>query len=244
MPEKDFCQILCLSGWGQKFDSLAAIFSESFFDPFFVSSFDYFAFDDFKKLCLAAKLEKPNTKILIGWSLGGQVAIRLVAEKVLAPELLILIAPPFQMVSGGLVSSGMPKTTFAEFCKKFSDAPSKTLKRFATLVSTNDCNISEILRSFSANNQNPSQLKFWLEELGRFSCLNVDFSNMPRTLIFQGEGDIITHISQVEFFKQKIKNLRLEIFKDCGHAPHLSDLARVRATIAEEVIRLSKSSEV
>jgi pimeloyl-ACP methyl ester carboxylesterase len=75
----------------------------------------------------------------------------------------------------------------------------------------------------------------WLKELARFSCFDVDFSEMPRTLLFHGAGDMIVHNSQAEYFKQRIKNFRLEIFQNCGHAPHLSDVERMREIIREEI---------
>ena len=99
----------------------------------------------------------------------------------------------------------------------------------------NDRNASEIARTLDVNDENFEQLKFWLKELERFSCFGVDFSNMPRTLYFHGAGDMIVHQSQAEYFKQRIKNFRLEIFNNCGHAPHLSDLEKVRKIILEEI---------
>ena len=76
-------------------------------------------------------------------------------------------------------------------------------------------------------------------DLGIRSCFDVDFSQMletwPRTLFFQGAGDMIVHESQSQYFKNRIKNFRLEIFKNCGHAPQLSDVERMRKVILEEI---------
>jgi pimeloyl-ACP methyl ester carboxylesterase len=58
---------------------------------------------------------------------------------------------------------------------------------------------------------------------------------MPRTLYFHGAGDMIVHVSQSEYFQRNIKNFRLEIFKNCGHAPHLSDAERIKKIIVEEI---------
>jgi pimeloyl-ACP methyl ester carboxylesterase len=228
-------QILCLSGWGQKFNSLEEIFNELRFDPFFVSSLNYSAFDSLEKFFADVESQKLNPDILIGWSLGGQLAIRLVEKKILTPKLLILIAPPFQMIKDSRIQAGMSPETYAEFYQNFISAPTKTLKQFSILTAMNDRNAAEIARTLDVSDQNFAQLKFWLEELKRFSCFDVDFSNMPRTLYFHGAGDMITHVSQAEYFKQKIPNLRFELFKNCGHAPHLNDLERVRNSILEEI---------
>ena len=100
-------QILCLSGWGQKFDSLEFIFNDQAFDPFSVSSLDYSRFDDVAKFFEFVRerqfsldeedlqfgdsdeAKKFHPEILVGWSLGGQLAVRLIEKKILKPKLLI-----------------------------------------------------------------------------------------------------------------------------------------------------------
>jgi len=239
LSKKNSRPIFCLTGWGQKFDSLENIFSESFFDPFFVSSFDYFAFDNVEKLFAKIAAQKLNPEILIGWSLGGQLAMRLIEKKILNPKLLILIAPPFQMLKDSRVHAAMSQNSFDEFYGNFVKAPTQTLKQFSILTAMNDRSAKEIAKTLDINDKNFAQLKFWLEELSRFSCFDVDFLNMPRTLFFQGAGDMIVHASQAEYFKERIKNFRLEIFNKCGHAPHLSDVSKVRELIIEEIVNLA-----
>jgi pimeloyl-ACP methyl ester carboxylesterase len=227
-------EILCLSGWGQKFDSLEKIFSDSAFDPFFVASNNYSKFSKVEDFF--AEIQKEKTpEILIGWSLGGQLAIRLIEKKIINPKLLILLAPPFQMVKDGRIQAAMAQKTFDEFYKNFAQAPDKTLKQFAILTAMNDRHAGEIARELDINDGNFEQLKFWLEELARFSCFDVDFSKMPRTLFFQGAGDMIVHSSQAQYFQERITSFRLEIFKNCGHAPHLSDVKKMREIILEEI---------
>lgn len=237
MSKKNSHPTLCLTGWGQKFDSLETIFSESYFDPFFVSSFDYFAFDNVEKLFAEIAAQKLNPEILIGWSLGGQLAARLIEKRILNPKLLILIAPPFQMLKDSRIQAGMSQNSFDEFYGNFIKAPTQTLKQFSILTAMNDRSAKEIAKTLDINDKNFAQLKFWLEELSRFSCFDVDFTNMPRTLFFQGAGDMIVHASQAEYFQERIKNFRLEIFRNCGHAPHLSDASKVRELIIAEIAR-------
>jgi pimeloyl-ACP methyl ester carboxylesterase len=239
LSKKNSRPIVFLTGWGQKFDSLETIFSESFFDPFFVSSFDYFAFDNVEKLFAEIAAQKLNPEILVGWSLGGQIAIRLIEKRILNPKLLILIAPPFQMLKDSRVHAGMSQNSFDEFYRNFVKAPTQTLKQFSILTAMNDRSAKEIAKTLDINDKNFAQLKFWLEELSHFSCFDVDFLNMPRTLFFQGAGDMIVHASQAEYFKERIKNFRLEIFNKCGHAPHLSDVSKVRELIIEEIVNLA-----
>ena len=237
MPKK----IICLTGWGQKYDSLEVIFRDSFFDPFFVSSVDYSLFKNVESFFSYVKSQKISPQVLIGWSLGGQLAIRLIQKKILTPKLLVLIAPPFQMVKDEHISAGMTKNTFEEFYQNFVNAPNKTLKKFSILTAMNDRNFAQIAQSLNISDCNFVQLKFWLEELSRFSCFEVDFSNTPRTLFFQGAGDMIVHQNQVKYFQERIKNFRLEIFKNCGHAPHLSNVELLQKIIVEEINQIENS---
>ena len=228
-------KILCLSGWGQKFDSIESIFDPIFFAQNQVSSFNYSKLDSSEEFFRQIKQKNLNPEILVGWSLGGQLAIRLIEKNIVKPKLLVLLAPPFQMVKDLKIRSGMSKKTFAEFYQNFTRAPSKTLKQFSILTAMNDRNAGEIAKNLDINDQNFEQLKFWLEELERFSCFDVDFSQMPKTLFIQGAGDMIVHQSQAQYFAERIKNFRLEIFKNCGHAPHLSNIEKLREIILQEI---------
>lgn len=227
-------KVICLSGWGQKFDSLESIFDPIFFAPSSVKSVDYSKMNSVEEF-FGAIAKEENPDILIGWSLGGQLALRAIEKGIINPKLLVLLAPPFQMVKDSRIRSGMAKKTFEEFYKNFADAPTKTLQQFAILMAMNDLHAAEIARTLDINDENFAQLKFWLEELSRFSCFDLDFSKCPRTLYFHGAGDMIVHVSQSEYFAERIKNFRQEIFKNCGHAPHLSDIEKLRKIIAEEI---------
>ncbi len=234
-------KILCLSGWGQKFDSLEFIFKKSAFDPIFfdqVTSLDYSSYLDVEQFFSEVAARNLNPDILVGWSLGGQLSLRLIEKKIIAPKLLILIAPPFQMVKSEKIMAAMTQNTFAEFRANLIKAPSQTMKQFSILMAMNDRHASEIARSLDINDKNFAGLIYWLDELKRFSCFDLDFSQMPRTLFFQGAGDMIVHSSQSEYFKERIANFRLEIFKNCGHAPQLSDVDLMRQIIAQEAAKI------
>lgn len=227
--------ILSLSGWGQKADSLDFIFKDSAFDPFFVRNFDYTKFDNLNNFFAEFDKQKLNPQIVIGWSLGGQLALRLIEKQIIKPKLLVLIAPPFQMVKDSKIVAGMSQKTYEEFYNNFSVSPNKTLKQFAILTAMNDRNSKEIARNLDINEDNFANLEFWLAELKRFSCFDLNFDKIPRTLFLQGEQDMIVHKFQSDYFKQRIKDFRLEMFEKCGHAPHLNDLERVRKLILEEI---------
>ncbi len=227
----------CLSGWGQKSDSLEIIF-DGIGDCYSISSLDYLQFQNVEDFFLSTKIKSFKPEIVIGWSLGGQIALRLIEKKILSPQLLILISTPFQMIKDRMIQSGMSKNVFEEFYKNFSAAPSNAMKKFAILTAMNDRNFSQIAKTLQIDNQHTSGLEFWLKELESFSCFDIDFSLIPRTLCFHGAGDKITHISQANYFKDRIANFRLETLTNCGHAPHLNDPQKIKNIILEEVENL------
>lgn len=261
--------IVAFSGWGQKYNSLENIFANNSFDKInkklTINSIDYskfFSFEDLLKNIHHLIPSDNSANIMIGWSLGAQIIVRLVAKKIFNPSLIILISPPFQMVKQCLevsivnnqlkseiieseiiagqdtqkpsrISAGMSIYKFNNFYQNFCLAPSKTLQEFSILTSMNDVDKSQIIDSLDLNNHKNWQL--WLAELARFSCFDIDFSKMPRILFFQGLGDMVVHFSQAQIFQKLSPDFCLELIKNCGHAPHVSNLSFVREKILNEI---------
>ncbi len=216
-------KILSISGWGQKPNSLDYIFKSQKFANYSSSFLDYSKFDNANSFFDDVKKLDLNPDILVGWSLGGQLCLRLIEAKIIAPKYLILIAPPFQMVKNSRIQAAMSVDSFEEFYTDFKRHPDFVLKKFAILTAMNDKNSKEIAKNLEISDKNLKNLVFWLEELKRFSFFDFDFSKMPKTLFFQGKGDMIVHKMQSLYFKDRIKNMKLCIFNNCGHAPHISD---------------------
>lgn len=214
--------ILCLSGWGQSFNSLEINFSKEILEKFTVSSINYSKFSGFKNFKDSISLTL-DPDVMIGWSLGGQLALRLIREGIAKPKLLVLIAPPFQMVKDSRVNAGMTIKTYNDFYNNLSLAPNETLKKFLILSIMNDKNKSQIIKNLEITEENNQNLLIWLQELKDFSCFDLDFKSVPQTLYFIGLGDMVVHHSQAKYFAERITNFELHEFKNCGHAPHLNN---------------------
>ena len=214
--------ILCFSGWGQNFKSLERCFLESILENFKVSSVDYLRFAGYIDL-KSSLTPSSNPDIIIGWSLGGQIALRLIQDKIFNPKLLVLIAPPFQMVKDARIHAGMSLKTYNDFFNNLSQAPDATLKKFSILSIMNDKNKAQISKNLEVSNENYQKLLIWLKELKDFSCFDLDFKNIPQTLFYAGAGDMVVHSSQAKYFAEKINDFELHIFDNCGHAPHFNN---------------------
>ena len=211
--------ILTITGWGQKLDSLDQFASK--FGK--VKNLPYVNYKDFDEVVVRAKKFAKETDIIIGWSLGAQIAVRLVERKVLKPRLLVLLAPPFQYVSSNEISSGINHFLFYAFQQAYSAFPSNTLRKFGVLVCQNDDHAMSIIETMDDDMTHHNGWIKWLEELGNFSCTNLNYSKFPKTLIFHGDGDAVTNLEQGKMFKKHIHGSKLYVIKKCGHAPHLHD---------------------
>ncbi len=217
--------IITISGWGQACNALEDVVPEG------STHIDYSNFRNFGKFL--EEIKGKTADVIVGWSLGGQLALRAVSEGVIKPKAIILLATPYQFVVSKDVKCAMDRDTFNEFYNNFERDPVKTVKRFITLIGLNDSNAHEILTKLrnSVNTENASRWLIWLEELEKFSCNAIDFSQIPETYAIHGRDDTIVDITQTGLFKSLIRNYKLEIFETCGHAPHLHNAARVREII-------------
>jgi pimeloyl-ACP methyl ester carboxylesterase len=96
-------------------------------------------------------------------------------------------------------------------------------------------NAEELEKNLKIDEKNYPGLVFWLEELGRFSCSDLDFTNFPPALILHGQGDMVVNVEQAKTFAKKIKNAQLEIIPNCGHCPHISHLQEVRRVLSSKL---------
>ncbi len=213
--------VLCLSGWAQKPNSLEKLFLKNT-NRFEVINFDYSKYNNLEKFIEEIINLKINPEILIGWSLGGRLSCYLIEKEILNPNFLILISVPFQFVKSPRISVAMPQKSFDEFRNNFAQHPDKTLKKFSLLMNINDKDPAKLTKNLDINDNNHKNLVFWLDELEKFSCYDLNFTNFPKTLIIHGSSDLVVNLSQSKLFKEKITNSQLEVLENCGHTPHIN----------------------
>src|SRR5690349_8984668 len=121
--------VFTISGWGQAHDSLASIAPDS------ATHLDYSNFTNIGAFFDSIKGQAPD--ILVGWSLGGQIALRAISDGIIKPKKLVLLATPYQFVASKDVKCAMDRDTFNLFHTGFENDPVKAIKRFLTLISMN-----------------------------------------------------------------------------------------------------------
>jgi len=172
--------ILFLSGWAQK--------------PNLYSNISYLDYYNHSNINL---IEKNGSKFkkIIGWSLGGQVALRLLSESILQADELILINTAFNFDNHDMYS----------FQESLSKNFTKTIKMFQKLIGSNIDNL----------HLNHKYYDYWLNELYNYDCNNLNFNKIPKTKILYSSNDKI--VSNSNLFLNKISDSQLIKLDNLNH---------------------------
>lgn len=166
----------------------------------------------------------PARAAVIGWSLGGLVALQLATHMTLSALVLIGSTPKF--VAGPDWNNGMAPQVFAQFVARLHSDFSGTVQDFLSLQVRGDSDAPETLRILKARLlQHPPQenaLNLGLNIL-RDSDLR---SALPQirvpSLIMAGEHDRITPPAAARYLAECLPQARLNMVRRAGHAPFLS----------------------
>ncbi len=209
-------RILTLSGWGQPHDSLRVIAPDA----------KHLAYDHFAQARQALDYIASHTAdidVIIGWSLGAQLALRATVMGLINPQRLVLIAPPFQFVRSTPEDIGMPRDQFEKFAANYHKNPERTMIKSHELLVMNDKHAQNIRSQYFPSHFMPpadSQWHFWLSELERFTFSDHAGTKIPPTLLIHGKNDVVVGHEHSDYFIEHFENITRVTLEDCGHAPH------------------------
>lgn len=218
----------CLTGWGQPADALKSIAPDAI-------HIDYTRHSSANAALLEITAQAREAHLLIGWSLGGQLALRAIATGMIAPKKLVLIAAPYQFVKSPVLPIGMPADTFATFKQNYANNPIATLNKAWALIAKDDDNAHHVRERLAA--QDKEQLSHypweaWLTILEQYNCRNLYLDEAPETLIIHGDKDYVVYPQQSEKMLTILPKATLHTLKGCGHAPHWHNSQHIQELIA------------
>ena len=219
-------KLLALSGWGQPPDALSGIMSEA-------QTLDYARHGNVRD---ALQELQGTYDAIIGWSLGGQMAVRAMAAGVLDAKKLVLIAAPYQFVAMPALKLGMPQDVFAMFRAHYAtDAGRMLAKSWASILKGDErhAKVRGMLELQDIETLAHLPWLNWLDVLEGFSCDRIDMSRLPPTLLLHGDNDAVVHHAQSQAFMEKLPQAKLVTFTQCGHAPHWHNPAGVTRAIED-----------
>ena len=173
---------------------------------------------------LVGRLERKvsGRVVLLGWSLGGLLAMQVA---MLRPErvralLLVAATPVFVRQEGW--DAAMPAEEFDDFCRLYEQHPEGAWRRFIALQAQGDANGRQVIRELkSASASRESPLKWGLDCL-RTSNLLADLNRlqMPVRMLFGKEDRLVPRQAAVCLADRF--GIHTELWLSAAHAPFLS----------------------
>jgi len=181
----------------------------------------------------------PQKALLLGWSLGGLIALKLAQQLPLRAMVLVSSTPRFVAAEAWL--NGMPQAVFAQFFARLQTNVEVTVQDFLSLQVRGDSHATQTLRALQqallAHPGDHRALQLGLQILRdadeRAALPNIE---VP-TLVISGEYDRITHPKACASLVASMPNAKLNEIKRAGHAPFISHrdefIAAVKGFLAE-----------
>ena len=183
---------------------------------------------------LAAVL--PRDAVLVGWSLGGQLALQLAAEPALAVRQLVLIATSPRFVCADDWPHGLPAATLRQFAAQLAHDAGQTTDDFIELQLRGSADaaavraaLQDALRLHGA--AEPAALAAGLELLEHNDLRALARRIEVPVLVIAGQYDRVTPHAAGQALAQLLPQAQLLNIRRAGHAPFLSHPGQVAAAM-------------
>lgn len=208
-------KILLITGWAvgtQPLQALKDALIKKGFQVELINIFNGFDREIFKKHAQMAE----NFDVIIGWSLGGQLATKLVQyihEQTGQLKSLITLASNPCFIANEQWDVGMENSTFSSFKDSFDKDPLTTLKRFCYLVTQGRSNAKQDWQKLqsSVNDEELALKSSGLDMLEQFNTVDI-IQNYPghQLHVFAEEDGLVSHKIVDNFRKLGAKFLKVE----------------------------------
>tara|TARA_B100000035_G_scaffold210907_1_gene180596 strand:+ start:60653 stop:61423 length:771 start_codon:yes stop_codon:yes gene_type:complete len=184
--------------------------------------------DDYDMSTIVDSLNKliPKNAILLGWSLGGQIAMAYQRKFPQKIKHLILVSSTPCFINKKEWNCGVEKDIFEKFASQLFVDWKKTIHQFFLLQLYGLPNIRKVVAKFEDTMLRDgmpdpraliSGLKLLLDTDYRKNLLNINV----RTLIISGDRDRLTPLASSKYMADIIPKSVLRVFPGAGHIPFL-----------------------
>ncbi len=175
----------------------------------------------------------PNNTLMVGWSLGGQVAMRIALDQPEVVSKLILVSSTPCFVNVNALSAqkhwqfGVEAATFEKFSKSVAIDYQKTMMQFLSLQCMGSKFSTFTLRALRSKfAERPAPTQQLLQDALAI-LLNTDLrQEIPNlqqpTLIIHGDKDALAPVQAANWLRQHLPNGLLRVISGASHAPFLS----------------------
>lgn len=197
---------------------------------------------DLAGLAAAILPRVPPGAAVLGWSLGGMVALELARRHPLHLRALVLVATTPRFLAGPDWDHGMQPDVLAEFADGLAQDYRRTVQNFLALQTRGDENATETLRQLRARlsshgEPDPAALAAGLAIL-RDADLRAELARITLpTLVVAGEHDRLTPPAAGRELAVRLPAARFALVPRCGHAPFLSHPGQVSTEVRRFLAR-------
>lgn len=169
----------------------------------------------------------PDGAILIGWSLGAQLALHLATHRPDQVSRLVLIGATPRFVQGADWPAALPAVTLADFRRDFDLDPTTVQKRFVALQALGDTARRTVSATLTnaltpADPTHQPTLATGLRLLADTDLRACVAGIRQPTRVLHGSADTLMPVAAAEWLADTLPHGRLSVFQHSGHAPFLS----------------------
>jgi pimeloyl-[acyl-carrier protein] methyl ester esterase len=180
----------------------------------------------------------PRAATLVGWSLGGQLALQLAGQADLAVRRLVLIASSARFVAGDDWPHGLPASTLQRFARQLAADPDQTVADFLELQVRGSAMAPAVLERLQRALREHGSARPQALQAGLALLEHNDLRALARAigvpvLVIAGQSDRVTPPQAAQALVQLLPDARLLQLHRAGHAPFLSHQAQVAAGVLD-----------
>ncbi len=188
----------------------------------------------------------PQDAVVMGWSLGGMLAVQLAArfpERICA---VITLATNLKFVAAPDYPAAMPRAINRQFNQGFAQDPQAALKLFCGLLAQGDADERGLLKQLRRS-EIGAVTENWLQALQLLTELDnrTVFALLTQSgLHLLAEKDALVPVATAELMRQKNPQQNIQIFDNAAHALHWSQpqqvIDAILRFIKQEIVSVSE----
>jgi len=178
----------------------------------------------------------PEKSILLGWSLGGMLAVQLAARCPQGISRLVTLAANVKFVASSAYLTAMPLSVNRKFNNNFAADGSVALKLFSSLLAQGDASERSLLKKVRALAE-PNQINSnWLDALKLLAELDnrTTFTQLTQPgLHLLGQQDVLVPSAAAEAIAALNAAQQVHVISGAAHALHWSQPELIAKTIVD-----------
>jgi pimeloyl-[acyl-carrier protein] methyl ester esterase len=178
----------------------------------------------------------PQGATLVGWSLGGQLALQLAADRTLCVRRVVLIASSPRFVCAEDWPHGLPAATLRQFAAQLERDAGQTIADFLELQVRGSQGADAVRAMLQGALQRHGAAQAEALSAGLALLEHNDLRGLARgldlpVLLIAGQYDRVTPPQASEALAQRLPQGKLLQIRRAGHAPFLSHAEQVTAAL-------------